>query len=298
MLNFKLRHVVAYIPKSGIDLEKAVREFFGEHELTPEIINQKEINSLFNEWLIFDYKLPSGISIAADYYFKNPDQFSKELMDELKQIIETQTYEFLELEKVQPGEWVEVYGLFSGRRYKVLEKTFSVLVEERQGCFFNRIAYVDGNYYFIGSNPTLLPLAHTDRSKRLYLRMKKQNFTAKDALAFLLPSKENKKEKDDKYYLKIKGGIQMKRKKLKKQFKNLKKKFHFRTSFFALIDFIYNEKYKSHFANYHKDLTKLGISEEIIFNQVKFFQDMWNFFPHKNLNGKCPAEKFKEAYGV
>lgn len=39
MLNFRSRHVVAYIQRSGADIERAAKEFFGKHELTSDILN-------------------------------------------------------------------------------------------------------------------------------------------------------------------------------------------------------------------------------------------------------------------
>ncbi len=32
-------------------------------------------------------------------------------------------------------------------------------------------------------------------------------------------------------------------------------------------------------------------------NLLELVNDAWNYFPHKKLNNKCPAEKFKETYG-
>ncbi len=71
------------------------------------------------------------------------------MMNELKQIIETQTYELFELENTKPREYVNVYALFSGKKYKVLEKTFSLEFKDQKGSFFNRVAKVNGDYYFV-----------------------------------------------------------------------------------------------------------------------------------------------------
>lgn len=55
-------------------------------------------------------------------------------------------------------------------------------------------------------------------------------------------------------------------------------------------------RYKQ-FADFYKDLTSIGITEKMIVENTKFFQDFWNYFPHKILGGKCPAEKYKDVYG-
>lgn len=187
MLNFRLGKIVAYIINSGADIEKAAHEFFSDVEIQEHMLNMEQISSLFNEWIIFDYKLSTGTTISADYYLKNPDNLPKDIMKELKQIIETQTYGMFELEDIMPGEYVIVYSLFGGKKYKVIEKTFSQEVVGHKGSFYNRIAKVNGNYYFVGSNPVFLPITHTDRSKRFYLETDKTPLSPKDALKLLIP---------------------------------------------------------------------------------------------------------------
>ena len=83
-MNFKLGSVVSYIGKSGVNIKKAAEEFFGKNEISPDMPGWESISSLFNEWLIFDYKSASGTTIISDYYFKNPDNLPEYLMDELK----------------------------------------------------------------------------------------------------------------------------------------------------------------------------------------------------------------------
>lgn len=298
MLNFKLGNVISYVPKSGIDMEKAAREFFGKDELNIDEVNREQALFLFYEWLIFDYKLPLGKTIVIDYYFKNPNHLPQNLIDELKQIIETQKYEFFEVEKVKSGVWVEVYGLFNGKKYKVLEKTMSLEIGNQKICFYNRITKVNGDYYFIGSNPLVIPTSHTDRAKKLYLKMEKTPTSPKDTLGFLLKNTKNEQQNEDLRYLKMKNGIEIKRKEIEKEFEKLKEKYHCQTLFKKLTQFVYREAYKDHFADFYKDMTKIGIPEKMIFDSCKFFQDLWNFFPHQSLSGKCPAEKYQEFYGT
>lgn len=297
MLNFRLGKIVSYIGKSGADVEKAANDFFNGVEVGPDLPNIEQISSLFNEWLIFDYKLSTGVTISTDYYLKNPDNLSEILMDELKQIIGTQTYQLFELEDSIPGEYVIVYSLFSGKKYKVIEKTFSREIVGRKGSFFNRVANVNGDYYFIGSNPSFLPITYTDRSRKFYLQTDKTVLTPKDALGLLVPKKENEKVNKDEKYLQMKNGIRTKRRKLEKEFSTLKKKSKVNVSFDKLVAFVYKEAYKDHFADFYKDIMRIGIPEKMVFDEYKFFQDLWNFFPHKILGNKCPADLYKEVYG-
>ena len=298
MLNFKLGRIVSYVGKSGADIEKAANEFFTGIDIQKDMPNIGEISSLFNEWLIFDYKLPTETTISTDYYLKNPDNLPEDIMKELKQILETQTYEMFELEDAKPGEYVMVYSLFGGKRYKVIERTFSQEAVGKKGSFYNRIAKVNDDYYFVGSNPVFLPITHTDRSRRFYLETDKTPLSPKDALKLLIPQTADKQINKDLEYLQMKNGIKIKQKELKKEFSVLQKKYKINISFDKLIAFVYNEAYEDHFADFYKDITKIGIHEKIIFEEYKFFQDLWNFFPHKKLGNKCPGELYKKTYGV
>lgn len=291
-MNFKLGSVVSYIKRSGANIEKAAGEFFGENEIYPGMPAFENISTLFNEWLIFDYKLQSGSTIISDYYFKNPDKLPDNLMYELKQIIESFIYDLFEVEKVEPGVSVTVWGLFTGKRYHVLEISLSLSLGERRGCFFNRIAKVDGNYYFIGSNPALLPVTHTNRSRKIFKSENKETISPKLALTFFLPPK-GKPQK----IVVTKKEIKNKRKKLQKHFEKLKEKYGISTTFARLKNFLFNENYQDHFADFYTDIRSIGITEEMIVENTQFFQDFWNYFPHNKLNGKCPADRYREAYG-
>jgi len=291
-MNFKLGKVVSYIIRSGTDIEKAAMEFFGKNIIYPDMPEFENISSLLNEWLIFDYKLASGTTIISDYYFKNPDNLPEYLMDELKQIIESSVYDLFEVEKTDPGMSVEVHGLFTGKKYKVHEKSLSLSLEDRKGCFFNRIAKVNGHYYFIGSNPAFLPMTYTDRSRKIFKSENKETISPKLALPFLLPPKSKPQR-----IIVTKKDIKIKRKKLQKQFEKLKEKYRISTSFDELKNFLFNENYKDHFADFYTDITGIGITHEMVLENTQFFEDFWNYFPHKKLGGKCPAEKYREVYG-
>lgn len=291
-MNFKLGKVVSYIERSGVNIEKVAGEFFGKNEIYPGMPAFENVSSFFNEWLIFDYKLPSGTTIISDYYFKNPDKLPDNIMDELKQIIETSIYDLFEVERAEPGVSVTVWGLFTGKRYKVFEISLSLSLRGQKGCFFNRIAKVDGNYYFIGSNPAFLPVTHTDRSRKIFKSENKETISPKLALKFLLPPKGKPQN-----IIVTKKEIKNKRKKLQKHFEKLKEKYRISTTFDRLKNFLFNENYKYHFADFYTDIKSIGITEEMVVENTRFFQDFWNYFPHKKLNGKCPADRYREVYG-
>lgn len=119
MLKIKLGKVIDYAYQKGEDvIRKAMAEFFGKIEVYPEMENFQNIQGLFHEWLIFEFELKSGASIISDYYFKNPDNLSRGLLDELKQIIETQFFDLLEIVDVEPGEWLKLYRFCYPKRQR------------------------------------------------------------------------------------------------------------------------------------------------------------------------------------
>lgn len=295
MLNFKIGTIVRYIGESGIDLSRAAKEFFGTYIISATMPNRESVSSLFNEWLAFDYRLLNGATVAAQYYLKNPDHLSTELLHELQEIIQTQRYDLFEVEAANPGTWVDVWGMTGGKRYRVIEKTFSSELQGKTGCFYNRIANVNGDYYFIGSNPFLLPITHTERSRAFFRTSTNRVLTPKNALPLLLATDDTKRSKFAASLTPL--AIQKKRKALEKRFYELSKRYQFTVSFATLAAFVYNESYEDHFADFYKDIIEIGIPERMITDSLPFFQDLWNFFPHKKLNGACPAERYHKAYG-
>lgn len=291
-MNFKLGKVVNYVGRCGINIKEAAKEFFGKKEINPGISAFDNIASLFNEWLIFDYKLPSGSTVISQYYLKNPDSLPDWLMDELKQIIATSVYDLFEVETSNPGIELTVWGLFTGQKYRVLEKSLSLSLGNKRGCFYNRIAKVAGNYYFVGSNPIFYPLVHTDRVRKIFQTNIKEKITPKHAL-FLLLEPKMKPPKP----INSTKGIEAKRSRLKKQFDKLKQKYRITGTFTDLEKFLFKENYRHNFADFYKDITAIGITDEMVVENIKFFQDFWNYFPHKKIGGKCPAEKYREVYG-
>jgi len=217
-------------------------------------------------------------------------------LNELKQIVETQFFDLLEIVDVKPGEWLRLYGFSSGKTYKVYDKIGSSN-NISKGCFWTRLGKVNNRWYLVGSNPLHLPITYTPRMKKIYLKQNKGKYpSVKQALSFLLPGKGKEIKKTNPAQLTLKD-IKNKRKKLEKKFNKLVKKNSLKASFKQVTDFVYEENYKTNHADFYKDLAKLGISEEIIVKKIQLFGDIWNFFPHRTLKGKSPAEMYKKRHG-
>jgi hypothetical protein len=287
MLQVKLNKVVMYATQHESMMRKAVEEFFGITPIDQHMENIEAISGLFNEWLIFDFKMPSGATFIVDYYFRNPDSLPKEQLEELRQIIETQQFEMLELQSIKRGKCLRVYGLYSGKNYTVYEHSGSLAAPEK-GTFWGRIARVHDKHILVGSNPMFFSTISTPRSKKLYLANKPDHFSPKDVLPLVL-SQRAKSSLNVKKQM-SKKELEKKRASLKEQFEKLQKDNSLSVSFESILSFVYNENYKNNFADFFADLIKLGIPEKIVFFKSDLFNDIWNFFPHKLLNGKSPYE--------
>lgn len=287
MLKVKLSKVIRYATQHESMMRKAVEEFFGKTPIDPHMENIESISGLFNEWLIFDFKMPSDTTFIVDYYFKNPDSLPKEQLEELQQVIETQQFEMLELHSVKRGEWLKVYGLHSGKNYTVYEYSGSLAAPEK-GTFWGRIANVHDKHILVGSNSMYFPTTATPRLKKFYLDNKPDHFSPKDVLPLILPQRAKPSLIEKKQM--SKKELEKKRASLKEQFEKLQKDNSLSVSFESIVSFVYNEHYKTNFADFFTDLIKLGIPEKIVFFKADLFNDIWNFFPHKLLNGKSPHE--------
>lgn len=292
MLKVKLSKIIDYAAKDEKVYRKAWDDFFKDLEIYPGMEGFDEVIALFNEWLVFDFKFPSGVNALVDYFFKNPDNLQDEVLAELEQIVKTQCFEMLELIDLKKGEWLKVYGLFSGKTYKIYEVSGSLTCPD-YGTFWGRLARIDGRWQLVGGSPVFLPTTTSPRLKKVFLKEKKKP-SPKDVLTFLLP--KNNKNVGESAYLTPKQ-IKNKRKNLEKKFNKLAQKNDLKTSFKEVVDFVYRENYKTNFADYFTDLKKLRIPQKLIIEKANLFNDIWNYFPHQTLKGKSPAEAYQERYG-
>ena len=90
--------------------------------------------------------------------------------------------------------------------------------------------------------------------------------------------------------------ILKRRSELKKAYLDLSEKHPFLPPFDDFIGRIYLEKRAESFLDILETLFKSDEAKEAIVNNNQLFQDVWNFFPHKILRGKCPAESFQKNW--
>ncbi|MBU2592574.1 hypothetical protein KKD61_03900 [Patescibacteria group bacterium] len=158
------------------------------------------------------------MSIAIEYFLKNPSGLDKPLLNELEEILKTQFYDLLEVVEVKRGQWLRLYSFTKGKVIKVWDKIGSFGVPEK-ATITGRLAKIRGRWYLVGGNGIQLPFSSTPRHKK-FMRQAKGGFkfTPKDTLSLLLEEDAPKQSAQSRIY--TQKEIKNKRKKLEKNLIN------------------------------------------------------------------------------
>lgn len=290
MLKIRMGKIVEYASRRPELMARAIKEFFGDKKIDSAGEYLEDKSSLFNEWLIFDFRLDSSRNWLTEYYLINPDNLPNDLLSELEKIIQTQTYDLFEIVSLKRGVFINVYGIFGGQKYKVWEKSLS-LNAPNQGSFWNRVAKIDSRWEFVGSDPFILPMTYTPRMKRMMLNEKgNTKYTPKIVLDLLMSEHDKKTPAED--LPQNARELEKRRKKIQKRYSLLASRYGFTPTFDEVVDFVFAEVYNHNEADFYTDLVKMGIPEEPCFKNYQLFGDIWNYFPHQRLKGKSPVELF------
>lgn len=284
MLKVKLGRAFAFLPQTNVDPNEALMEFLDDVDPTQLNVSEEILQGLSGEWLLFDYKPENSGTLIEQYYFGDPDKLSKIELSELKQIIETQSLHLLQTYAESQPPYVFLQSVFTDKKFKVYDRAMSQSVNNLPGSFFGRISKVDKTYYLVGSNPIAFPIRYTQRAIKVFTKEKTPAPSLKDIIKSLA--------KPDQQKGKI-VNLGQERKKLKKRFHELSAKFQAKVTFAEVVEFIYKEKYDHNFADFITDLMKIGIPEMMCIKNIDLFQGMWNYFPHKQLEDKCPHELYE-----
>lgn len=98
----------------------------------------------FIEWFIFDWKLPDGESIWANFVRFRGAKLDPEDLDALKQL-SRQNYSLFLVKKTGPGK-TAVKDMVSGETFKPVQNLVGAL--RRGDMFLGRMITINGQYYF------------------------------------------------------------------------------------------------------------------------------------------------------
>jgi len=287
MINLQFGKIVEYACTNTVWLKHAVEEFF-ESGTDLDRLDRTMISGLFNDWVIYDFH-PTGseASPIAQYYLKNPHRLPQIQLETLRQVIATQHYSLYQIEKTKRQEWLDLLDIASGKKYRVYDTKGSSNASQ-VGCLSARLACVDNKWFIVGSNPLCFPITFTNRALKFHSK-NTGKLTPKIIFDNTIKSaKSNVEVLPDK-------DIPAKRILIEHEFDQVAKKYNVHMTFQEMVAFVYNERYKDHFAQFYKDLmVKKGVCEEMIFENTQLFQDIWNYFPHKVLGGRCPNELYSK----
>ncbi|MCL4419368.1 hypothetical protein M1146_04675 [Patescibacteria group bacterium] len=281
---FPLKQVIDFAMAKPAEVDAAYKQFFGSlpfSELKPEW------EELFSEWLIFDYKTSPGMSFLIEYILKNPSNINKELLDQLEQVAKTQIYSQFEILAIHRGQWIRLEDLFTGKVYTVYENKGSETLPGK-GIIPGRIAEYEQKWYSVGANSVYFPIMHTERAKTHMRKLRIKNFSPRDTVELLRSHEEYPPVLIS---VPTKNELEEKRKSLKIKYEKIAKKFAVILSFNDLIGEIYKEK-RVNVLDFWKGLERKGLKMEMLIENSKLFQDIWNYSPHRCLNNLSPIETF------
>jgi len=285
MLHRQLGKALAQIPTAKIDVPHAFEEFLFRIDMSGLQIPEENIKEMFKEWLLFDYKEKDRQTLIHQYYFLNPDKLSPSELNEYKQIIETQSIHLLQVHSVSKSPYIFLQSIFTGKTFKVCDRALSSSAMDQNGSFFGRLAKVGEQYYLVGSNPLFFPIRYTDRAIKIYAKRKMPALSLKDVLKWVsAPQKQKQKNVD----------IKQEQTRLQKDYERITSQYQTKVPFKKVLELVYEEKYTHNFADYLTDLMRIGVPEEACIEDLEFFQDVWNYFPHKCLGGQCPDELYRK----
>ena len=165
---------------------EAMSKFFGKYTLY-DFEQQEQVMALFSEWLIFEYRNNKNQRLIDLYYLKDPDSLPENQSKELKQIIETERYDFLEIDEIKKGEHFTAYGIYSGKEYKIYDKMGSSSLPEI-GTLPGRIAKINKKWHLVGTDTFVIPMTYTNRAKKmLKLKDSQEKISCKQILEYYLP---------------------------------------------------------------------------------------------------------------
>lgn len=171
-----------FIHDNDGEIPRAAMEFLGlkNEEQIAEIKMSEMQSGILNEWLIFDYRLASGLGLIDEYEENNfvlPED--KKIYADLRQ---TNHYGLFEVKKVVPEISLTLQDMHSGQEYNVKEKMGTRGVAAGN-LIFTRVACVNDQWQMVSAQSTILPFVEISPEIRKSF-IKSSSPTIKDAYDF------------------------------------------------------------------------------------------------------------------
>ena len=285
---------------------RAIVEFFESDNIPDEFYKDSQVEGMFTEWFVFDYKMINGRSVMENYLKENFDDLSKEEVLVYKDLLDSE-YGFFVVKDVKKGKGLTLESVNNGKIYKVKEKNGSKIIEKKE-MITTRVGKVGNHWELVGSDGLRFGEVDSNIRKaiKLWYKDKYGKLTPKEVYREFYKNKKNKKpgelqfsmhEKSMKEYAKSINPPEV-----KKNFQTFLETYNLDRYF--NVDIVQGWLYdlglknsKSPFRDisdvmfvFHSLIEESDWSEEVIDELMSLLSALHNITPLKQLKGKTPKE--------
>ncbi|MEA3432635.1 MAG: hypothetical protein U9R01_08240 [candidate division WOR-3 bacterium] len=144
-------------PEYKEEMLRALSQFFNRPKLSTgdrlEIEDKDE--GIFNEWLMFNFRLKNKKTLLEDFCQRNPCKLSATELQAYYDLQENE-YGLFEVLKVEPGKGLKVKNLKTGKEYEVKEFIGTFQAEEEE-VLIARVGKMEDHFEFVGRDCYKLP---------------------------------------------------------------------------------------------------------------------------------------------
>ena len=277
-------------PDFALHIERAFSEFFNDNSSMKinDDLGGIDESVMFNEWLVFDFKLDNDKTLLQDFYECNPENLTSKALKIYKDL-QKNTYSFFEIIKINIGKGLELLDLYAGKKYYVREKSLTYQVKKGL-LFFGRIGRVGRHFELVGSHPiTYGNFIELGQNARDFFKDIKEKLNPKLLKDVVLEKDVNQPYKKFSLY------------QAKKELKSILAHYKLKdfVSINLVLKWINNIKWKKHDIIPVNILTMLiGLSDNFMIDETDKALEIINFIYNntlqKKLKNKTPAELFQK----
>ena len=140
------------------EIIRALRQFFNK----PDILSYDSLDiedrdeMIFNEWLVFDFRLRDGKTLLEDFCQRNPCNLSDTELQAYYDLQENE-YGLFEILEIESGKGLKVKSPKTAKGYEVKEFMGTFQAEEEEELLIARVGKVGDHFEFVGGDCYNLP---------------------------------------------------------------------------------------------------------------------------------------------
>lgn len=261
-MHFPFYLIIAYSGRHKKELSEAYMQFFGDSRKRSD----QRVLGLFAEWVMYEYKRPSGKSFMDSYIETNPDMLGEKLLGQFRQISNSQFFGQFEVISVKKGSSFEVEDMFSGKTYIVYDEEGSRHVT--RGIIYARLGEADGKWSLVGANPVILNLTYAPELKSaLKKEVGATRFSVVDAYDLIRYQSAQIRR--------LNAGAR--KRKLKEWYEEKAQKYQVRVPFEKIVSMTQKSSSDS-ILTYWQQWLERGFTKEFLYKELKLFLELWDVY--------------------